>query len=116
VSNPNKERGSRWEARLVAFLREQGFPEAVRIRGRGANDEGDLGGFPLWAIEAKDHASIDLPGFVKQAKQEAINSGKPFGIAVIKKRRAAAQDAYVVMDLETWVRLEKYLRAIQEKK
>lgn len=111
-NNPNAERGARWESKLVAFFRGEGFPEVTRIRGRGAKDEGDLGGLSLWAVEAKDEQSLNFPAYVKQAKQEALNAGKPFGVAIVKKRKAKVHEAYVVMDLETFVRLLKYLKAL----
>ena len=112
MSNPNKAKGSRWEAALVTFFREHGFLEVARIRGAGTKDEGDLGGLRSFALEAKDHAKPDYHAFVRQAKCEASNAGKPFGVAIQKKRRAPTEEALVVMDLETFVRLLKHIKTI----
>lgn len=125
-ANPSKARGTRWESELVAYLRDSGFPHARRNVQHGPNDIGDVGGVPKFAIEAKDTQKHDLAKFVKQANAEAENAGQPWGVAAIKKRRAATEDAYVVLDLKTftevahaaaaWVLLNEKLEANREGK
>jgi hypothetical protein len=113
MPNPQKAKGTRWESEVVRYLRSVGFDEARREVQRGARDVGDIGGFPLWAIEAKAYASVShsvLADFVAQANREARHAGKPFGIVVIKRPRHRTADGFVVMDLETWTRLERHLR------
>lgn len=112
MSNPNKARGSRWERAVAQFFQEAGFREVDRIRGAGVNDVGDLGGLRSFVIEAKDWGSPSWPEFIRQAKQEAKNAGKPFGVVVQKRRRAPVEDGYVMMDLETFVRLLRYIEEL----
>lgn len=52
---------------------------------------------------------MSLGSWVAQAKQEARNSGKPLSAVIVKRRGESVEDALVVMDLETWVLLEKYI-------
>lgn len=112
VSNPNKEKGTRWERAVETHFRAEGFPEVTRIRGRGAKDEGDLGGLRSFAIECKDHARPAWHDFVRQANEEARNAGKPFGVAVVKKRQAKTEEALVVMDLATFTRLLQHIERL----
>lgn len=109
------ESGTRWESAVTKWLRGRGFPHAVRLRGQeGPRDHGDIGGFSRWAIDCKDHAKHTLSAWIKQVKQEAVNSEKPLAVVVVKKRGGKPEDAYVVMDLETWARLEEYLEMLSE--
>ena len=104
------ETGARWEAAVVAWLRSRGHRDAFRLRGQeGPLDHGDVGGFSRWALDCKDHAKHTLSAWVKQVKQEARNSEKPLAAVIVKRRGAKPEDAYVVMDLATWSRLERYL-------
>lgn len=112
MSNPNKDRGSRWERALATYFQESGFPEVDRIRGKGLRDVGDLGGLRSFVIEAKDWARPNFPEFIRQAKTEAQNAGKPFGVAIQKKRRAPVGDALVLMDLDSFLRLLQYIETL----
>jgi hypothetical protein len=116
VVNPQKAKGTRWESSIVAFLRDLGFTEARREVQRGRLDVGDIGGFAVWAIEAKAYKSVTfglLADFVGQANREASNAGKPFGIVVLKRPRAGTGDAFVIMDLATWARVETALNTTE---
>jgi len=108
------ETGAAWESAVVSWLTDHGFP-AFRLRGReGPRDHGDIGGFARWALDCKDHAKMSLSSWVAQAAQEARNSGKPFSAAVVKRRGAGVPDAYVVMSLLQWARLEQYMAAQEQ--
>lgn len=112
VANPQKAKGTAWESAIVTFLRDLGFTEARREVQRGRLDVGDIGGFVSWAIEAKAYKSITfslLGDFVAQANREADNAGKPFGIVVLKYPRHSTDQAFVIMDLATWTRVEAAL-------
>jgi Holliday junction resolvase len=102
-----KQKGSQWERDVVAFLNENGYPEAERRYGAGLReDKGDIRGFPV-TLECKNHASINLAEFLEEALLEAQHAGTEFGAAVIKRRRKGTKDAYVVMSLEQFVALVK---------
>lgn len=53
MSNPNGARGARAERDLVVWLRANGYPDAVRARGEGSVDRGDIGGIPRVAVQVK---------------------------------------------------------------
>lgn len=113
MSNPSKAKGDRWERALVAFFRSRGYQEVARLRARGKDDEGDLTGFPLWAIEAKDDKGLSPHAMAAQADKEARNAGKPFGAAIRKSPRRPTEEAVVLMSLETWLRLNTYIEEIR---
>jgi hypothetical protein len=102
MSNPQKQKGTRWESAVRDYLQDRGLP-ARRNAQHGAQDVGDLSieGYPF-ALEAKDHARIELASFVDQANREAHNARVPYGAAVVKRRGKGVHQAYVVMDLETF--------------
>ena len=103
--NPQKGRGTRWESAVRDALMDAGLPARREVQ-RGAADVGDLSieGLPF-SIEAKDHKSIDLAAFVDQANRQAANAGQPYGVAIVKRRRKSVTDAYVVLDLATFIRI-----------
>jgi hypothetical protein len=109
------ETGARWEAAVVAWLKSRGHRDVFRLRGQeGPRDHGDVGGFSRWALDCKDHAKHTLSAWVAQVKQEAVNAEKPLAAVIVKRRGAKPEDAYVVMDLATWERLESYLSALSD--
>ena len=105
VANPNKARGTAWETAVVRYLQEHGSPAARRNAQHGAKDIGDIGGVPGFALEAKDDASHDFSGWLRQAIREAENAGEPYAAVIAKRRRHPVEGAYVLMDLETFARL-----------
>jgi len=114
VSNPSKSKGDRWERALVDFFRSRGYQDVARLRARGAHDEGDLGGFPLWVVEAKDDSTMSPWAMAAQAEAEAANAGKPFGAAFRKSPRRPTEEATVIMTMATWVRLNNYINQLEK--
>jgi len=95
---------------VVAYLQAAGFPEAYRSRGsEGPRDIGDVLGFARWALDCKDQAKISLGSWVGQVNNEARNLQAALGAVIVKRRGKPAEDAFVVMDLATWVKLEIYI-------
>ncbi len=111
MTNPNKARGTRWEVAVRNFLRASGFEDVFRLAQTGIDDEGDLHGHDIkdWAIECRDRKSISLAENVEDAKSRAKAKGCKYGIAFIKRRTKSVEDAYVLIDAETWVRILKEL-------
>lgn len=107
--NRAKQRGTSFETAVVNYCRDHGFPYARRLALAGGADTGDItlgdepAGGPV-TIEAKDHAKLDLAGFVDEAITEAANAGTPLGVAVVKRRGKNVSQAYVVTTLEAWLR------------
>ena len=111
MSNPSREKGTRWENLVAGYLREHGFPEVFRMATAGDHDAGDLGGIPAVAWECRDRAKIELAKNVDDANSRAPHKGSPFGVAVMKRKGRKAKDAYVVCDLETFTRILQALNA-----
>jgi hypothetical protein len=113
VSNPSKAKGTAWESLIVDFLRSHHNPDAHRNVQMGAKDIGDIDGYYLHALEAKAEKTITLADYIAQANREAINAGKPFGCAVVKRRMKGVGDGYVVRDVATDVRLLNRMRDME---
>ena len=102
MTNPS---GTRFATQVVEVLRTV-WPQAERRAQRGRKDAGDVAGVPLWAIEVKATKAISLSEAVDEALVEAKNAGVPWACAIIKRRRKATLDAYVVIPLHVWLARE----------
>lgn len=85
MTNPSKQRGTRFEVRVRDYLRTVGFPQAERLPGEGKADRGDIAGVPL-VLECKATKREDLAEAMKEARKEALTAGKP-GYAVVRPSR-----------------------------
>lgn len=116
VANSAKRKGTQWESDVRRLLRGAGV-DVESLRQLGSVDEGDLvvrcpGGVRL-VLEAKNHAKIALPEFMRQADAESrlfaenrgLDASGVFGAAVVKARGAEAGDSYVVFRLSDLPRL-----------
>jgi hypothetical protein len=113
VSNRAKEKGDRFEIAVRDFLRENGWPECERRAKQHAADRGDLILGPAWfTLDCKDHASIDLAGYMDQAAQEAVNARRPWFASIVKRRRKPVSEAYVVMPLRVFVEVAEMAEPI----
>lgn len=93
----SKAKGTAWESRIVAFLRE--FSPVVERRAlQGTKDTGDIAGLPGVVIEAKSTAKLELAQFVDEAVAEGDNANAAVAVAWVHRRgKASAADGYVVM-------------------
>ena len=107
VSNPNKAKGSAAERASCDYLNVRGV-EAERVPAGATLDRGDI-----WvpdknwpAIQVKNHARLDLAGWVDDVAIQARNAGRETGI-VIHKRRGKGNPAswYVTCTLDTLITL-----------
>ncbi len=114
MANPSKRLGTDWESALVTYLREHHNPKAHRNVQMGAKDIGDLDGYYLHALEAKNEKSITLPAYIEQANREAVHALQPYGCAVVKRRGKGVAAGYVVRNVATDVRLINRLRDAEE--
>ena len=103
-------KGPRFEAQIVQYLNENGFPNAERRVMGGARDRGDVAGIPALVIESKNQERQTLAEWLDEALEEAANDGKGDSIGVVwHKRRGKASpgDCYVTMDGATFLELLK---------
>jgi Holliday junction resolvase len=109
MSNPSKQKGTRFESEVVAYLVEHGFPAVERRALHGNTDKGDLTGIAGWTFELKSEARIDLAGYMAEAQAEAANAGTEHYAAIVKRRGKGAAHAYAVMPLERLIDLVRRL-------
>lgn len=109
----NNDIGAAWETEVAKYLRGRDIP-AVRARGAGTRDTGDLDGLELFAVECKDQKRHVFFEWMVQAKRQAFNARKPFGVVVIRKRDAAVPDAAVVIDLGTFAMILNYIEELKD--
>lgn len=112
MSNPNKEKGTRWESAVVRYLRSKGF-DVWRMAQTGSQDQGDIGGLPHVAFEVRNRSKISLAENVDDADSRARAKGSAYGVTVIKRRGKGTAEGYVAMSLETFTR---FLQELEEGK
>jgi Holliday junction resolvase len=103
-----RRKGNRFECDVVAYLRDNGFPQAARTLAGASDDRGDVSGVDHCVLELKCAARLDLAGWLNEARLEAEHAALP-RFAVIAKRRGVADvaESYAVMPL--WL-LTEFLR------
>jgi len=109
----NKAKGSAFEIDVMKWFRSLGVL-AERLRLAGKDDEGDLVcvvAGQTYILELKNTATLSLPQFWREAEVEALNYAKARGIGevplhyvVVKRRNAGIEKAWVVQDLEQWLK------------
>ncbi|MFB7675613.1 hypothetical protein ACFC26_29815 [Kitasatospora purpeofusca] len=118
MANPNKQKGTAWESRVRDYLNwflglsdEDGkFLDPFnglnvrRPAQEGARDVGDIHAAPF-ILECKDVAKPTVPSFLRQAEVEAGHAGFPYGVAVVKLRRANVRAGKVYFTVRTWTRV-----------
>ena len=114
MSSKNKRKGSLFETGILKWLRSKGVL-AERLRLAGKDDEGDIvcivSGQP-YIFELKATVKMDLPQFWREATTEAANYAKarsldatPPAYVIVKRRMAGLEQAWVIQDLEQWLRV-----------
>lgn len=101
-----KQKGTRWESAVVAYLNSRGI-RAYRPAQAGFKDVGDVHGVSPFILQCKDFRDVTaaVREGVDGATVQAANAGERYGVAVVKRARKGPADAYVVMRLEDWARL-----------
>jgi len=115
MANPNGRKGNGFEIDLQNGLREHGF-DVERLRTTGKDDQGDLvirDGHTI-LVEAKNHARIDLPGYLRELDAERKNyiaarrldPSAVEGVVIVKARGKNWRKAFVVQTVESFFGLE----------
>ena len=107
-----KDKGSKWERDVVAFLKSAGI-KAYRPAQSGFRDHGDSHGVSPFVIQAKDWRDVTsaLREGLDGVQLQVRNAGETYGVAVVKRARKPAADAYAVMRLEDLAALILQLRS-----
>lgn len=103
-------KGSAFERLIADYLAIEVDDRIDRRVKTGAADKGDIGGLRhhghRLAIECKNHAAMNLAGWVTEAQAEAVNDGALLGFVVHKRRgKGQAGDQYVTLALSDLVKL-----------
>lgn len=114
----NKRKGAQYETDLITYFREHGL-DADRLRLTGQYDEGDIvvRGNPgkVFIVEAKNTTKQTLSSFVGESESEARNYATKRNkelssvvpVVIMKRRNSGIDKSYVVMSLDTLLRLIK---------
>ena len=99
-----KAAGSTFERQVADYLAEHLDDRIDRRVKTGAKDKGDIGGIRLRGhrvvVECKNHARVDLAGWIAEAQIQADNDGAPLGVVVHKRRGVAKPERqWVTMTL-----------------
>ena len=101
-----RQKGTAFETLIVNYLKKKGYPHAERRAMTGAQDKGDISFDRRFVLECKDHKTLNLSGWLKEALTESLNAGAEFPVVVAKRRGYGDPgDQYVVMDLRTFIDL-----------
>lgn len=94
--------GARFVREVVAYLVGQGVPAR---RAETYSPNGDIYGIPSVSVECKAHATLELPKWLAQSTTSALRQGGLIPIVVHKRRNKGTKEAYVTMNLDSFVRL-----------
>ena len=67
----SRNKGARAERAVVAWLRQNGYPDARRYLAGDGLQPGDIDAIPAVCLEVKSQARYDLPGWLRQTITEA---------------------------------------------
>ena len=109
MTSPQKAKGSQWERDVAKYFNERGYAEVERRYGAGATlDKGDISGIPGVTIEIKNHAGMDLAGWVEELKVEMANDNAWTGVVLHKRKgKGDPADWYATMPASVWIELLK---------
>ena len=108
MANPNKRRGDVFEIAVCEHCCGAGF-SADRTRAGYARDHGDIHlasgpAGPAVILQCKNHARIDLAGWLDDLAEQVEASGAEHGALVVKRRGVGNPGrSYVVMELDPWL-------------
>lgn len=106
MASSEKRKGNAAERAVVDYLRRQGFTQARRIQSGTRHDVGDIDGVPGFAIEVKNHARLDLAGWVNQLVAEMDAKGVENGVVIAKKRGTTDPgEWYAITPLRLWAKM-----------
>lgn len=113
-SKYDRVKGAVFETGILKLLRSIKDVFAERLTKAGSKDEGDIVcviSGQTYILELKNVKKLDLPQFWREAQVEALNYAQARGIGevplhyvVVKRRNAPLSKAWVIQDLEQWLK------------
>lgn len=103
-----KAKGAGAERDFRDWAKDNGFPYADRRLAGATLDKGDISGIPGVTIEIKNHAKMNLAGWVEELLTEMANDKAWTGAVVHKRKgRGSPGDWYATMPVHVWFDLLK---------
>lgn len=97
-----RQKGTRFETAVKEVFHETGiFPDCERTGSR-AYELGDLVNTGIWTVECKNQKAMKLAEWLSQAEAAAERTGL-LPVVIHKRRGKNASQAYVTMDLTTFI-------------
>jgi len=105
MSSKSKIKGSQAERDVVKYLQEW-FPYAERRLAGATLDKGDISGINGVCIEIKNHAKLDLAGWLAELELETKNAKAWTGVVIHKRKgKGNPADWYATLPVSVWVEL-----------
>lgn len=103
----SKQKGTRFESQVVAYLKDHGYSLAERRAPNGKLDRGDIGGVRGWTLELKNCKQMTLGPWLKEAGRESDNAGTTRYAVVHKQRERGVDESFVTMPLWLFAELAR---------
>ena len=108
MSSASKRKGSQAERDVVAWLKTNGYKYADRRLAGATLDKGDISGVPGVTIEIKNHAKMDLAGWLAELEVEIKNDNAWTGVVIHKRKgKGDVSEWYASMPAQVWLELLK---------
>ena len=106
MSSAAKRKGSQAERDVVAYLKANGFPYADRRVAGATLDKGDISGVLGVTIEIKNHARLDLAGWLAELEIEMKNDSAWTGVVIHKRKgKGDVGEWYATLPVKVWLAL-----------
>ena len=106
MSSAAKCKGSQAERDVVAYLKANGFPYADRRVAGATLDKGDISGVLGVTIEIKNHARLDLAGWLAELEVEMKNDSAWTGVVIHKRKgKGDVGEWYATLPVKVWLAL-----------
>ena len=105
MTSKSKAKGSQAERDVVKWLK-QWFPYVDRRLAGATLDKGDISGIPGVTIEIKNHAKMDLAGWLQELATEMANDRAWTGVVLHKRKgKGNPGEWYATMPAQVWIEL-----------
>lgn len=103
----SKAKGYRGETEFVETAREFGYEAGRNGSVYGQKDRGDIHGIPGWVIQVKNVAVAEIPKFIADAAEQAVNAGVRLYCVALKLRGKHMREGVVMMPVRQWFEMLK---------
>ena len=106
MSSAAKRKGSQAERDVVAYLKANRYPYADRRVAGATLDKGDISGVLGVTIEIKNHARLDLAGWLAELEVEMKNDNAWTGVVIHKRKgKGDVGEWYATLPVKVWLAL-----------